>query len=255
MKQILLGMALIGALAFAACGTNPNGPERLTGNLHGGIELRDECNAVAGSFAGVKITIEGTSFSAVTDANGIWEVKNLPAGTYVISYSKDGYFTEKIEGYQFVGGGDAYVANNRFTRETSLNQVPTWTFGQIEALRGQHDSTNTPAPWVILRGTMTPSTCGAGRYRTLVLFLSDNSGVSTTSYKKVMPISVSGDTQFNATIGSAALRELGFASGSTVHAIAVPATHAGVRRDPATGKEEFQALGSTPSNAVSFVAP
>ncbi|MDP4243762.1 MAG: carboxypeptidase-like regulatory domain-containing protein, partial [Bacteroidota bacterium] len=42
-------------------------------------------------FSGVTATIEGTSFSAVTDDSGYFTFRNVPVGTYTAHFSKPGY--------------------------------------------------------------------------------------------------------------------------------------------------------------------
>jgi hypothetical protein len=257
MKQLLLSTILAaGAICLAACGGNPSDPgSRLTGNLHGVIEVLDECRSnTDGGGAGVTITIEGTSFTTTTNANGAWEVKGLPAGTYTITYGKPGYFTEKVEGFQFVGGGDAYVSGHRYARELQLRQIPTWTFGQIEARRTTLDSAH-DVGMIRIQGAMTPLACGPGNYRTAWIFFNDNSNVSSTVHKNSFEISPDGGTQLDYPINTSTLHELGFASGATVYAIAYPTSYVQSNRDPFTGAIEVVGVGPTPSNIFSFVVP
>src|SRR5688500_3977107 len=45
--------------------------------------------------SGAAVQVEGTPFSAVSDSNGRWEIHGLPAGTYSVTCSKEGYATVK----------------------------------------------------------------------------------------------------------------------------------------------------------------
>ncbi len=89
-------------------GGNSTGP---TGTLRGGdgkyniTQLRDARFRFLKDKSGILVQCEGTSFSAVTDSNGFWEIHNLPTSTYSISFSKAGYTTFKNTSFQFVGGG------------------------------------------------------------------------------------------------------------------------------------------------------
>lgn len=82
-----------------------------TGTLRGGagpyneIQLRDARYRSLEDKSGILVQCEGTSFSAITDSNGFWEINNLPTSTYSISFSKAGYSTFKNTSFQFIGGG------------------------------------------------------------------------------------------------------------------------------------------------------
>lgn len=64
------------------------------GTLSGTIATPSSTTSTAG-LAGVSVTLIGTSYSALTDANGVYVIPNVPAGDYILSYSKDGYLQDQ----------------------------------------------------------------------------------------------------------------------------------------------------------------
>ncbi|MES2559275.1 MAG: TonB-dependent receptor [Bacteroidota bacterium] len=79
-KQTLwLAAMLIGTSAFA---------DKIKGRL---VDDKNE------PIIGATVAIENTAFGAVSDANGFYEIKNLPAGTYKLKISYLGYQTTYLE--------------------------------------------------------------------------------------------------------------------------------------------------------------
>lgn len=66
--------------------------------VSGYIESDFQLSTATGSKAreGFKVEIVGTAFNALTDANGYFEIKDVPAGTYDIKISKPCYLTRHI---------------------------------------------------------------------------------------------------------------------------------------------------------------
>ncbi len=48
---------------------------------------------------GFKVDLSGTNLSTLTDSNGYFEIKNVPAGIYALSISKANYLTRQIENF------------------------------------------------------------------------------------------------------------------------------------------------------------
>lgn len=256
MKQTILLAGLIAATLFASCSSNPSEPARLTGNIRGLVGLHSECG-IATDHSGVAVKIEGTSFSAVTDAAGRWEVKGIEAGIYNIDYSKPGYHPYKRESFQFVGGGTAYVSGYKQGNEANLMGYPTWTISGLQAdklvIHG-NDSLER-REFINISGAATASPCGPNIPRGAWIFMSDKSTVSSSdhTYKTSTGWPTEGSTLFS--LPAEELPSMGFPRGSTVYVIAYPAGPVLQFTDPDTGKTTFMGLGSTPSNVVSFVVP
>lgn len=63
--------------------------------------------------SGVRISIDGTSYSTVSDSKGRWELHDVLPGTYNISFTKDKFAMEKIIAYRFVGNGTDYLFSQK----------------------------------------------------------------------------------------------------------------------------------------------
>ena len=107
----VLPLVLLASLFLSSCGGNdPSDPgNRLSGSLVGRVELYDKVGHPLSDHSGAVVTVEGTDHTATSDAQGYWELKDLPAGTYVLSITKSGFTTVKEFGVAFVGGGTDYL--------------------------------------------------------------------------------------------------------------------------------------------------
>lgn len=144
---------LFSLLFLSSCGGNdPNDPgNRPSGVLSGDITLADEYSRVLGDFSGVEVSVEGTSYSTVTNADGYWKFDELPSGTYMIRYTRDGFAERRVQNFQFVGGGHYYMGKTRLYRYpsysiTGLNVYVADTVQQRVTIRiGDTLMTNTGA--------------------------------------------------------------------------------------------------------------
>ena len=111
MRSLYSVFALGIALLLVGCegDQGPAGP-LLSGSLSGFVSLYDDEGDRVANCSGVAITLDGTTSRTVTDSTGRWQLDGLPTGTYTIVYTKDGYFEERVEELQFLGGGTFHVA-------------------------------------------------------------------------------------------------------------------------------------------------
>ncbi len=94
----------------------------LVGDIVGFVGLYDEEGIEVEDKSGVEVSISGLSITATTDENGRYELKDVPAGTYILNYSKDDYGVYKIFAYQFVGGNvPSLVYERSMYKQSSLN--------------------------------------------------------------------------------------------------------------------------------------
>ena len=75
--------------------------------------------------SGAIVSIDGTSFSTLTDSTGRWDLKNVPAGTYNISFAKNGYALRKRIAYHFVGNGSDYLGHDTIYQIAKRNTTLT----------------------------------------------------------------------------------------------------------------------------------
>ena len=71
--------------------SGPGAEGSSTESIKGTVKLSDGTNGV-----GVSVTAEGTPFTGVTDENGEYLLKGLPVGSYILSFSLDGFTQQEI---------------------------------------------------------------------------------------------------------------------------------------------------------------
>ncbi len=108
MKYYFFGMLLL--ITLSSCGDNSVSVNS-KGSLIGRVSLYDNHQFLNNS-EGVNISIDNTSLAASTNQNGFWQIDGVPAGVYSITYSKEGFYTEKNYNIQFVGSGTYSLYNN-----------------------------------------------------------------------------------------------------------------------------------------------
>jgi hypothetical protein len=101
----------------------------LDGSLVGFVYTYDEYGNPLENHDNVLITAIGTGeFTTKTDANGRFEFKGLPAGTYEIDMEKEGFGTMKQFGVQHLGGKPTLLGQSEYDNilsAFSLIQTPT----------------------------------------------------------------------------------------------------------------------------------
>ena len=55
--------------------------------------------------SGVKVSLDGTPYSTLTDSFGRWQLTTIPAGTYTIIFSKENYVQHTRQNFIFGGNG------------------------------------------------------------------------------------------------------------------------------------------------------
>jgi hypothetical protein len=102
----------INALAFLpflfliwGCSQLDHLPEPARGDIIGYVALKDETDReLTTSFSGVRVVLEGANREVMTDEHGKWVFKDILAGTYELTFSKDGYADFKLFSVSHVGG-------------------------------------------------------------------------------------------------------------------------------------------------------
>jgi hypothetical protein len=105
--QNIFKLPLFFALLFlTGCGESIN--SQLAGTMVGYVVAID---STGGSHenSDVRISIDGTNYSTLSDSKGRWQLDNVVPGTYNISFTKDGYAMQKMIAYRFVGNGTDYL--------------------------------------------------------------------------------------------------------------------------------------------------
>jgi len=96
--------------------------EQLYATIVGFVKINEELGNEYSSFEGVTVKIDSTEFSTTTDANGRYEIKDIPTGIYDISFKKEGIADYNIYGYQLVGGQTpTYIPTATMIEESTVS--------------------------------------------------------------------------------------------------------------------------------------
>lgn len=218
-------------------------------NIQGMILLYDEEGNRQTDMSGVTVSIDNSTVSTQTGADGKWTLDSIPYGTYDISYAKQGYGTGKIMGIYHAATNHAttIISNSESMAVNSSiaisNLVITPFDAGIQALgvNGVHIDPlfNNPS----------------GKDKYVRLFLSDNANVSSNNYLANVKVRTNGTTQkndFNLT--TRFFENLGFKKGQTIYVKGYGDSFlADDYTDPITNTTIFPSLSTKPSSTVSFV--
>jgi hypothetical protein len=252
----------IAAIFLISCGKNSDHhtitvPDVIQANLTranitGSIFLYDEDGTKLSDNGYVTVSIDNSTVSTTTDASGKFQLDSIPAGTYDISYSRDGFGTGKIMGLYHAATNHAttVISKNEsmaMNSNLSINNVVIQAFDpalQQLGVSGFH----------IVPVFDNPS----GKEKWVHLFFLDNKSVSSSKYQAETKIKVSGAANqmnnFNLTSGW--FESLGFGKGQTIFVKAYGDNFlADEYIDPITNQTIFPSLSTNSSPVVSFVIP
>lgn len=265
-------------LMLAGCESETTGIDnRLRGTLHGRVELLEPGPGVliAPSSAGIKVTLEGTTFSAFTNDSGDWELKDIPAGTYTIVFEKDGYGMQKIFSHEFVGGGVAYLyyGNSILLRKIATFHAELFYAAMKDTLDPEYPNLP-PSERIIIKATV-PDATGEYYMRIAHFFFSKSENVTndpnTYDYvsadRKLWYFYNDGGTvvacPIKDSIISVSLPKGYTKSGETIYVVAYAAPYTGISGgygpgdyyDPTIRKQYFTSVSPHRSQVLSFVVP
>lgn len=173
MKTILFAVIL--TLTLFGCDSEPASTTGGVppGDIVGRVELYDTLNRAMKDNSGVTVSIEGTSYTTISDASGSWTLNNIPTGTYVIILGKEGFTSKKIFNVQHTGNGTyylKYIYYSKYLIVPFLRQIPKMSMSLImrpfEPRSSYRDSV-----WVdslgIERHQMVPATLLMSQYTTI----------------------------------------------------------------------------------------
>jgi hypothetical protein len=220
---------------------------RLKGTLHGNARLYD-FGGYALDNSGITVQFEKTGYSTITEASGNWSMKGLPTGTYNITFSKEGYDSYRVYGFQFVGGGDVYGPN-----QPLLPLLPTVSILDFKV--SNIDRSNVDNLMYSLGGRLSSATKGIG----VRIFLGHDSTVSsdplTYSFTFTMIIdALTGEFDQRAYFATSSLTSYGFKRGDRVYMVAYPVAGPSIFRYWNPEIEQNVEIGLGPrSNVFSFI--
>jgi len=257
-KLTLASLAILSTLLIESCSkqTGPEGPTgpagpKLTGKLTGFTNVFDQYGTkLLTSLAGVTVSIDGTTKTTTTDANGKYSFDSLTTGIYSLTYTLANYGTVKTPSIEFTGGGEAFLGNKGLSAIPNFN-VSAITITDSAAkgniyVTGQLSATDTkPRQVAIFIGNSTATSFNPSNYLTYY-----------TVTNKINAANPNG-TNFLLAIPHTDLYAAGLATGSTayfaVYSLGLPAT-ASAYVDENTGRTVFTAIGNS-SSAGSILVP
>jgi hypothetical protein len=119
-------------LSLAGC-SSPSTVELPVGDLYGSAQLYLNENDIASDHSGVRVTVEGSSISSITNARGEWMLPALPSRTYNIKLEKDSFGTCVIHSYAHLGGEPSRKSPVKLYKIPSCEPI----FDAIQHIPGQ----------------------------------------------------------------------------------------------------------------------
>ena len=156
MRNIIkTGALLVLLYMFSACKSNPTTQVIYTGSgipgtILGKVILYDTLYdnlgyVILDDASGVTVSVEGATLKAITDKDGKYSIPDVPPGTYLIAFSKDGFATDKLH-LSFAGNGTesksdeliriSFISPTLVLRAFDTNGIATFTFGVLDTISG-----------------------------------------------------------------------------------------------------------------------
>jgi hypothetical protein len=208
LSSILICILL--SFLLTTCKETSTEPLQPKGIISGDVVQETEAQNIIHNGNGVTVALEGTSFVTSPDSNGHWVIKGVPAGTYNVVLSKNGYGTLKCLGYKFKGTG-----NSDFGLCT-LGQIPSFNVSTITA----SIETQNQDDIVVLSGTLSSM---APYQRTLWVCFGKDSTVSNqnfTAHTSYYFTVLDSSSTFYRWEPVSVIKDCGFTSGDTVYVAA-----------------------------------
>ncbi|MCC5875228.1 MAG: carboxypeptidase regulatory-like domain-containing protein [Candidatus Sumerlaeia bacterium] len=110
------------AAAAGIAGTTNGDPGTIRGSVR---------TVVPGDQAGVTITVDRTSFSTRTDANGQFELAEIPPGSYSVVFERSGYQTRRVPA-QVLPGANTLLQDIRMEPAEIARDAGRTIFGRVD---------------------------------------------------------------------------------------------------------------------------
>ena len=114
-------------LLLSSCENNETRPIDIKGTIKGSFDTIDEFGNAVDDKMNITVELEGTDPLLYTESNaeGHFELTNIPMGTYNLIISKEGYGEVQSQGIQIVGGNEpifteGYLIQKSSTKISSL---------------------------------------------------------------------------------------------------------------------------------------
>lgn len=273
--KILTSLILLVILASCSdsntATTSTSGGGGSAGDFIGTMRLSDYRGRIMADQSGVTVQIEGTSFSAVSDASGNWVIHNLPTGNYAISFSKPNFCTRRNPSYSFVGGSaparyrDPYSNSGNTILPIDLGELPKFTVTldaiTMPVLITKDTGSKKYSYWVSGRvfahtSANTPDSTNVGMFLIISkqpdLRIEDTSSYISMTYSNAQNKATTDSTvNLAADLYYPAQQLKGVQPGDVVYFKAYPVINGIYQFNSITNKIEILGNGPTPSNVLS----
>ncbi len=242
MKLNYLTLGLIFVTVFISCSKDDdNSPDPITkADINGSVNLYDEGTTKIDN-SGMTIKVEETEFFATTNNQGVFNLSDIPFGTYTLVYEKQGFGTFKKFDIQHENDATA-IPNTPSLGETSSTQVTDLT-AQVNGIDITFSITTNPG--------------GSNSNRRYVrYFLSTDSNVSKDNYSFHSSGLISQINPYETTLPLNELNNAGFSTGQTVYIKAYGDSFWSNEYDDLDlDRKVFPNLNMNSADPVSFVVP
>ena len=234
--------------------------ENRRGNITGTIQLVDLDGKLLQDASGVTVSIEQSTVSTKTQANGRWTLDSIPFGTYDISISKTGYGIAKIMGiyHAATNNGTTQIGKSRTINQISTIEITAITTKKVTDVNptlAALIASGLAEDGIIFDPVFSSSTPGDKKIR---LFFSNTADVSTTNYVVTEKQNYSGGSKEseNYNFGLSWFVSNGFQPGQTIYVKAYGDGYGDDDYDdPISGLSIFPSLAAKGSPVTSFVLP
>jgi hypothetical protein len=243
-RSALISVAFAALFMIISCDKvdeSGNNVSDTLGSVAGFVTIYDEYGNKMYDRGGVKVSVDnGTDVAnTTTNSDGRFQIDEIPAGTYMVTFSKSGYSTYKIVSLPVVGGTIPYFLT------VAISQKSTTFPSNFSLLPG------TSANTVSVSCNISPEV-PSGSYRTIRFFIGKTASVSSTNYLATTA-SISSLSSYTSV---KSLDKILFPSGSTVYMIVYGDTYNSISYpDTETGLYIYSGLSSPGSNVASVIVP
>lgn len=244
MKRVkLIGLVLVLALATACSKDDDNHPEPAKADIFGFVSLYDEgTNKLDDASMAVYIDGKKDMYSATTNSDGRFSIKDIELGTYTVVFAKNGYGTYKIYDVK-VESDEGHVSLNT----PSLGQLSTT---EVTSLIANIDGSDV----VLTYETSPAGNSNSPKY--IRYFFNDDSNVSSDVYKHYTEVYEIKSNPHEREFSKNDLIDMGFKSGDKVYVkVYGDSFWSNEYDDPDLSRKVFPNLNANSASEVSFVVP
>lgn len=244
--RIIINKLLVVPVLFLFVGCTSTDDQKFNfqnaSNIIGSVKLYDE-GTTAINNSDMIVSIEGTTYNAVTDTLGNFTLKDVPYGTYTLNYEKSGFGAYKV-----------FDLEHSFTgSSTIITDVPS--LGKISKTEISDLSTTSNSTDLDVLVTTNPSGSINNR-RYIRYFISEDSNVSSIDYKLYSPTLISRINPYTINISKNDLLSAGFSSGQTVYIkIYGDSFWSNAYDNPFLNRRVFPNLNLNTPSSTSFIIP